>query len=281
VDKSKIVENQKLIWNSYASGWDTWEGVLMPIMLPVGQAIIRNFKIEKEDTFLDVASGTGMPGMLVAENNPDVSVTGCDLSEQMVTIANRRAKDKGLDNYQSIGADATNLPMESSSFDHCMCRFGLMFFPDMNKGLSEMLRVLTPGGDAVVVVWGAADENAFITLLADAARQVLQIPDPPEDAPGVFRCARAGFTMSLMQQAGFKHVSEIPVSGLGIFESPEHYWKVMKDVAGPIMDLVKQASSKNQSLVKELVIKNASQWIDEGMVKLPWCARMSYGIKPA
>ena len=70
----------------------------------------------------------------------------------MIAFAKENAQAKNLDNYTCQVVEGMSLPFEDESFDHVICRFGIMFFPDLLAGLQEMVRVLKPGGWAFVTV---------------------------------------------------------------------------------------------------------------------------------
>ncbi len=126
----------------------------------------------------------------------------------MVAIANENAFKKGIQNYKSQACDAAELPFDDETFDHIICRFGIMFFPDLKKGLDEMARVLKKGGKMSVAVWAAPELNPFITIMASTIMRKLELPKPPENSPGIFRCAQPGFTSNLLQNAGLKEIKE-------------------------------------------------------------------------
>ncbi len=160
------LEQQKKTWNKYASGWRKWDEILMTTMRPIGDSLINSLNLKGNEHVLDVASGTGEPGLTLSALLPDGRVTGSDLSENMVEIANEHARERSITNYQSLRCDASNMPFEDNYFDHVICRFGIMFFPDIESGLHEMTRVLKPGGRLSVAVWAAPVLNSFITLMA-------------------------------------------------------------------------------------------------------------------
>jgi demethylmenaquinone methyltransferase/2-methoxy-6-polyprenyl-1,4-benzoquinol methylase len=93
---------------------------------------------------LDVATGTG--DMAIALRAAGADVVGCDFSEEM--LARARRKEPGL---RFEWADALELPYESDSFDAATVGFGARNFSDLPKGLSEMARVVRPGGRVVVL----------------------------------------------------------------------------------------------------------------------------------
>lgn len=99
---------------------------------------------------LDVACGTG--DMVVSLAERGCMVTGVDISEEMLAIAKRKAKSGKL-----IVADAEHLPFEDEAFDAVTCAFGVRNFVHLEQELSEMLRVLKPGGAMVILELATPD----------------------------------------------------------------------------------------------------------------------------
>lgn len=103
-----------------------------------------------EGSVLDVACGTGDMVQLLAERG--TTVTGVDISEEMISIAKRKAPQATY-----LLADAEQLPFEDNSFDAVTCAFGVRNFVHLEKGLSEMLRVLKPYGTMVILELSTPD----------------------------------------------------------------------------------------------------------------------------
>jgi ubiquinone/menaquinone biosynthesis C-methylase UbiE len=104
---------------------------------------------------LDVACGTGLVTLRAAAlADPQGSVVGTDISEQMVVAARERAIARGIEHVRFERMDAEDLKFAGDSFDTVLCGLGLMYVPDPQKAIREFHRVLRPGGRAAAAVWG-------------------------------------------------------------------------------------------------------------------------------
>ena len=83
---------------------------MMNLMRPVGENLIEPLELKGTEHVLDIASGTGEPGLTVSKLLPQGKVTGIDLSEKMVAIANDHAQQRGINNYKSQQCDVSNMP---------------------------------------------------------------------------------------------------------------------------------------------------------------------------
>ncbi len=100
---------------------------------------------------MDMATGTGDFAMEALKLNPD-RVVGLDLSEDMLQYGRIKAKKKGVDSIvEFVKGDSEDLQFEDNTFDAMTVGFGVRNFENLEKGLSEMLRVLKPGGKLVVL----------------------------------------------------------------------------------------------------------------------------------
>lgn len=98
-------------------------------------------------TILDVATGTGDFAIKAAKTLRPRQVLGIDISEKMMEIGQEKAQREGLDDIIAFKKeDCTALTLPDNSFDAVMAAFGIRNFADLDKGLSEMCRVLKPGG---------------------------------------------------------------------------------------------------------------------------------------
>lgn len=106
----------------------------------------------KPKKILDIATGTGDFAILAAQKlNPECLV-GVDISEGMMDVGRKKVKQYGLENIISFQKDdCLALSFSNNSFDAVTAAFGIRNFQSLDKGLSEMFRVLRPGGKLVII----------------------------------------------------------------------------------------------------------------------------------
>src|SRR5437879_5651257 len=199
----QIREQQKEAWNRFSPGWKKWDDMGMKFLQPMGDAIIEKLKIKPDDNVLDIAAGTGEPGLTIAGMAKIGKVTGTDLSDEMLVIAEENAAARGLKNYSTKVADVCELPFEDATFDAISCRMGFMFFPDMQLAANEMYRVLKPGGRIATSVWAAPDQNIWVAGIMGIINKHVEVPPPLPGAPGMFRCAKPGTISDIFARSGF------------------------------------------------------------------------------
>lgn len=101
---------------------------------------------------LDVATGTGDFAILAAKMLKPERLLGVDISEGMMSVGRRKVKEQQLDNVITMTReDCMALSFADNTFDAVTAAFGIRNFPDLDRGLSEMCRVLKPGGHLCIV----------------------------------------------------------------------------------------------------------------------------------
>lgn len=130
--------------------------------------VIAAARIKVGDRVLDVACGTGV---LAREAQKQVgqggTVIGLDINEGMLNVARR--KSSGIE-WKQGRAEA--IPFEDASFDTVVSQFGLMFFEDQPTAVREMMRVLAPGGNLVIAVWGPLQQSPGYAAQAELLRRL-------------------------------------------------------------------------------------------------------------
>jgi len=113
--------------------------------------VIRWVDETKPQSILDIATGTGDLAIQFAENTNAKKIVGLDLSEGMLKVARKKAVKKDVAHIDFIKGDSEALPFEDQSFDAITVSFGIRNFENLEKGLSEIHRVLKTGGIFVIL----------------------------------------------------------------------------------------------------------------------------------
>ena len=111
---------------------------------------ISRLKASKPKRILDVATGTGDFAIEALKLNPD-QVIGVDISDGMLDVGRKKLKARNLDRIELRNADSEKLPFEDNYFDAVIVAFGVRNFENLELGLGEMLRVVKPGGQVVIL----------------------------------------------------------------------------------------------------------------------------------
>jgi len=247
----QIRDQQKEIWNRFSSGWKKWDELTMNFLKPMGDEIIRLLDPSGSDVVLDVASGTGEPGLTIASRLNGGVVVITDVADGMLNVARENAERRGLKNVRFTVTDVTELPFEDNSFDLISCRFGFMFFPDMLMAAKEMFRVLKPGGRLAAAVWNVPEKNYWASAPLSSIKKYLNPEPVPKGAPGLFRCAESGYMAEIIHKAGLKNVTEREIDLKLNAGSIETYWSFMTEVVAPVV----AALSKADNAIREKIRK--------------------------
>ncbi|HEC2156998.1 demethylmenaquinone methyltransferase [Staphylococcus delphini] len=110
--------------------------------------VMKEMNVQAGTIALDVCCGTADWTIALSQAvGPEGEVTGLDFSENMLKVGEE--KTAHMDNIRLVQGDAMALPFDDNAFDYVTIGFGLRNIPDYSKALSEMYRVLKPGGMAV------------------------------------------------------------------------------------------------------------------------------------
>lgn len=255
----EIREQQKQAWNKFSGGWKKWDEMTMDFLRPMGTEIINSINPTGNDVVLDIAAGTGEPGLTIATllNGGKVVIT--DLAEDMLTIAEENAAKKNITNIETKACDVCDLPFPDNTFDAISCRMGFMFFPDMQLAANEMYRVLKPGGRIATSVWNSPDKNFWVTATMGTINRNMELPPPTPGAPGMFRCAQPGLMKGIFEKAGFKNIAEKEVNSKLNVGTTDTYWTMMNEIAAPVV----AALGKADDTTKEKIRKEVYEQVNE------------------
>jgi SAM-dependent methyltransferase len=173
---------------------------------------------------VDIACGTGIAARTARERvGPEGEVTGVDLNDDMLSIARRRAPSTTW-----VRAPAESLPFESQRFDAAISQFGLMFYSDPVAALAEMTRVVRPGGQIAVAVWGRLQQTPGYAAMVQLLERLFDA-DTADALRAPYRMGDEDQLLALLRAAGMDaRVATMP--GRAHFPSIESW--VHTDIRG-------------------------------------------------
>lgn len=190
---------QRYGWDKAAAHYDRyWSRQLAPAQ----QRLLALAALMPGERVLDVACGTGLvtfPAARAVGRGGAVHAT--DISEAMVSRVSEEAARAGLSHVTARRMDAQAPYPTDGAFDAVLCAFGLMYVPDPVAALSEMRRVLRPGGRVSVAVWGPRARCGWAEIFPIVDSRVAS-----DVCPMFFQLGTSDTLRFTMDQAGFQDI---------------------------------------------------------------------------
>jgi SAM-dependent methyltransferase len=194
-------------WQSAAKAWYQWSATLNQWLGPATDRMLDMAGIAEGHKVLDIAAGAGEQSITAAKRvGANGRVLATDISPNILEYAKQMAEQAGVHNIETAVMDGENLTLEDASFDAVISRVGLIYFPDQQKALKEMLRVLKPGGKVAAIVYSTPDKNKFFSIPVGIIRTRAKLPPPLPGQPGPFSLGATGIIEKAFADAGFTNV---------------------------------------------------------------------------
>lgn len=256
-------------WNSFArtNASDRFRKQSAIMGTPLTEMIVREARVEPNMRVLDIASGTGEPAISIATLlNGTGEVVATDISNEPLKIAEGRAQQRGLKNIRFQFADVHQLPFEDEQFDRVTSRLGLMFFADLGKALSEIRRVLKPGGRFTAVAWGPMEQPYFDATIGTVLKLCPEL-QLPQSGKNMFKFGDEGTLTRALKEVGFSEAhDEIRTVDWNWQGTPEEVWDYFQAVTVPFAPLLKAVSSNKQEIVSNAVLREIAKYVEGSQI---------------
>ena len=243
---------QRYGWDAAAALYDSaWAEQLRP----AHKSLLTMAALEPGMDVLETACGTGLVTLQVADIvAPGGSVLATDIAGEMATETANNATSKGLSNVNTARMGGEELDLEEDAFDAAICALGLMYFPDPEKAISEMRRVVKPGGRVTVTLWGERRNCGWAGIFSIVDAQVKS-----EVCPLFFSLGVPGALSAAMRAAGLDQVEENRQTTELIFADSESLLSAQID-AGPVALAAKRFSPKARREVESAFLESVLKY---------------------
>lgn len=268
-------------WEASSHYWAKHRPLIAAMFAPLTSALVDEAQIAPGQSVLDVGGGSGEPSLTIASIvGESGSVTYTDPSEGMVKAARDEADRRGLTNIRLHQCPAAQLPFPDNCFDAAVSRLAVMFFPDAIAGLSEILRVLKPGGNLSFVVWSRREFNPFFSVVTTILEKFIAVEPEDEDAPGAFRFAKPGKLASLLKEVGATSVTERLFDfGIEAPITPAVFWELRAEMSETLRSKLAQLDGDQAAALKQDVQQAAAFYCVNGAMSFPAQAIVVTGQK--
>lgn len=181
--------------------------------------VVQKVRDQKPSNILDIATGTGDLAINLAKTGAD-KIVGLDISKGMLDIGRKKIKSKKLSEFiQMVIGDSENLPFGDNSFDAITVAFGVRNFENLEKGLSEILRVLKPNGILVILETSVPKKIPFKQVYFAYTKLLLPLIgilfSKDKKAYGYLSNSAAKFPCgdafnNILRKIGFINVNDVP-----------------------------------------------------------------------
>ena len=222
---------------------------------------------------VDVASGPGTLTRLAAQAGHRVSAI--DFSPSMIAMLGGVIEREGLASLVDARVgDGMALPYADESFDAGFSMFGLMFFPDRERGLRELLRVVVPGAPVVISSWFPFES---VPLMNEAFAALVELaPPPPGTPPFAPPLTASADCLAEMSAAGFRDVAVHDVTFESTISSVSEFWAEMVRTGAPIA-LRKAAMGASFDELSKGVLARLRAKFGDGPQPLAMPAHLTFG----
>ena len=280
-EEYKKRSQQRQSWDNVARGWQKWWKTFEKDAQKVNERLVELAEIKQGDRVIDIATGIGEPAITAAKKvGIEGYVLATDISPQMLAIAKERTVSLGLQNiveFKEVDAEKIlDLQQQQqqqqplSPFAAVLCRWGLMFFPNLASTLTNIYKLLSSGGRIAAAVWSEPAKVPKLYTAIDIVTQKLGISSTTAYAhyPEIlspFSLANINIVNNALVEAGFKDIHTEYLNITFEFLSAEDYTDFAKQIIAPIHNLLANETEKRKEEIWKAVTEEVARryYIDD------------------
>jgi ubiquinone/menaquinone biosynthesis C-methylase UbiE len=268
---SQLKQQQRLDWDAAAAGWKRWWSTFERAAQHVSDRLVELAAVREGYRVVDLATGIGEPAITAARRVGAAGrVVGIDQSPGMLAVARERAAALGLGNLEFRVGDIESLEADEHSFDAAICRWGLMFVPDLDSAARGIRRGIRPGMRFGTAVWSTPDKVPMISLGGDAVRALAGLPPRQAGALDPFRLADVPILTRALERAGFTEVRSERLEVIFEFASADEFMRFRTGVSAPLRAVLEQCTPEVRQQIVHAIAEAATAYRRaDGSLRLP------------
>lgn len=241
-------------WQDAAQAWYNWSDTLNQWLGKATDRMLEMADVKKGDRILDLAAGAGEQSITAAKRVGETGyVLATDISENILEFAKELTERAGVKNVETKVMDGEDLKLDEGTFDAVISRVGLIYFPNQQTALREMLRVLKPGGRVAAIVYSTPENNKFFSVPVSIIRNRAKLPPPLPGQPGPFSLGAEGVIEKAFSDAGFTNVQSERIPSPLMLPSAKECVRFEKESFGALHQMMSSLSpSEKESVWQEI-----------------------------
>ena len=270
-----LPEQRADAWSATARDYDAFSE---QVTLPFAEDAARLVRIGPGTRVLDVAAGTGNFTFAAARRGARVLAT--DFAATMIELLQRKVRDQGLDAAVDTAImDGQALDLPDESFDVAASIFGLLFFPDHDRGLRELLRVLVPGGRAVVSTWAPPPRGDMSRILGNAMSKAMPNMPAPSGPPHWAGLGEADAFRNRLITNGFARAHVVEVRHAWVFDHIAAFTETMPKAAPGAVAMFASMTPEQRTTFNEAIADDLRARQGDGPYAITHEALIAVGTK--
>jgi SAM-dependent methyltransferase len=209
---------------------------------------VERLSLQPGHHVLDVCSGSGASALAAAARvAPGGWVLAVDLAQNLLALAQTKARQRGLKNVTFRVGDFESLGFPKNHFDTVICVFGIFFVPDMSHAVRELWRMVRPGGQLAITTWGTNLFEPANAIFWEAIR--VERPDLYKGFNPWERICDPLSVKTLFKKGGVESVDVVVEAGHHPLHSPNDWWTIVLGTG--YRGTIEQLDSKTRERVRQ------------------------------